>query len=70
MVEGKEKNMVLKLNGLQEHVRKKKALILCSRVLVGDYYISNDSQHQRNEMVHASQHPNFIVKLVFNGRKI
>jgi hypothetical protein len=37
---------------------------------VGDYYTNNDGQHQKNEMVHVSQHPNFIVELVFNGRKI
>jgi hypothetical protein len=32
MVEGKEKIINPKLNGLQEHVRKRKALIPCPKV--------------------------------------
>jgi hypothetical protein len=70
MVENKEKLLNIKLDDLQKHARKNKVLVYCSKVLMGDYYINNDNQHQRNEMVHASQHPNFIVKLVLNGRKI
>jgi hypothetical protein len=38
------------LDGLQKHAKKGKALIPHPRVLVGDYYISNDNQHQRKEM--------------------
>ncbi len=45
MVENKEKLLNLKLDDLQKHARKKKFLVFCSSVLVGDYYISNDSQH-------------------------
>jgi hypothetical protein len=70
VVENKDNFLNLKLDDLQKHARKKKVLVFWSKVLMHDYYISNDSQHQRNEMVHACQHPNFIVKLVFNGRKI
>ncbi len=70
MVESKEKNMNPKLNGLQEHVRKKKALVLCSRVLMGDYYINNDNQCQRNERFHANWDQDYITKLVVNGRKV
>jgi hypothetical protein len=37
---------------------------------VGEYYISNDSQHKRSEKVQASLCPNFIaLKLVVNVRK-
>jgi hypothetical protein len=48
---------------------KRKALIPHPRVLVGDYYISNDNQHQKNERVHVNQGPYSIVELVVNGRK-
>jgi hypothetical protein len=70
LVENKNKLLNPKLDGLQKHVGKKKALVFRPRVLVGDYYISNDSQHQRNERVHANQVPNSIVDLVVHGRKV
>jgi hypothetical protein len=70
MVEGKEKNMNPKLNGLQNYVRKKKALVLCPRVIMGDYYISKDNQCQRNERFHASWDQDYITKLVVNARKV
>jgi hypothetical protein len=58
------------LDGLQKHAKKGKALIPHPRVLVGDYYISNDNKHQRNERVHVSQGPYSIIELVANGRKV
>jgi hypothetical protein len=51
------------------HIGKKKALIPCPRLLVGDYYINNDSQHQRNDKVHTNQVPDSIAKLMVHGRK-
>jgi hypothetical protein len=54
LVEGKDKFLNPKLDGMQMHVGKKKALVPCPRLLVGDYYINNDSQHQRNDKVHAN----------------
>jgi hypothetical protein len=45
LVEGKDKKINRKLDGLQKHASKKKTLIPHPRVLVGDYYINNDSQH-------------------------
>jgi hypothetical protein len=36
---------------------------------VGDYYINNDSQHQKNEKVHANRALDFIAKLVVHGGK-
>ncbi len=44
MIEGKKKFINPKLNGLQEDVRKNKALVSCLKILVGDDYISNDNQ--------------------------
>jgi hypothetical protein len=38
--------------------------------LVNDYYISNDSQHQHNERVHATQGSNSITNMVVNGGKV
>jgi len=71
MVEDKKKkNLNLKLDGLQKHVGKEKALTPHPRILVGDYYINNDNQHQRNERVHVNQGSYSIVELVVNGRKI
>jgi hypothetical protein len=46
----RKKLLNLKLDGLQKHVGKEKALTPHPRILVGDYYISNDNQHQRKEM--------------------
>ncbi len=54
IVEGKEKFINPKSNGLQKHVRKRKPLVPCLRVLVGDYYINNDNQCQRNDRIHAN----------------
>jgi hypothetical protein len=68
MVESKKKIINPKLNGLQKHVRKKKALVPCLRVLVDDYYISNDNQCQINEKFHANWDQDYITKLVVNGR--
>jgi hypothetical protein len=45
----KTKIINLKLDGLQKHVRRKKTLIYLPGVLVGESYISNDNQHQKNE---------------------
>lgn len=45
LVEGKDKLLNPKLDGLQKHVGKKKLLILRPWFLVGDYYINNDSEH-------------------------
>lgn len=69
MVKGKEKLINPKLNGLQEHVRKRKVLVPCLRILVGDYYINNDKKCQRNERFHASWDQDYITKLVVNRRK-
>jgi hypothetical protein len=32
--------------------------------------INNDSQHSKNERVHASRGPNSIMEMVVNGRKV
>ncbi len=45
LVEGKDKILNLKLDGLQKHASKRKTLVPHPGVLVSDYYISNDSQH-------------------------
>jgi len=70
LVEGKDKLINSKLDGLQKHVGKKKALILCLGLLGNDYYINNDSQHQRNEKVHANRALDSIVELVVHGGKV
>jgi hypothetical protein len=58
------------LDGLQKHAKKRKTLVPCLRVLVGEYYISNDSQHKKSEKVQANLGPNFIaLKLMVNVRK-
>jgi hypothetical protein len=69
LVEGKDKLLNPKLDGLRMHVGKRKALIPHPRLLVGDYYINNDSQHQRNDKVHANQALESIAKLVVHGGK-
>ncbi len=46
LVEGKDKILNLKLDGLQKHVGKKKALIFHQWILAGEFYINNDNQHQ------------------------
>ncbi len=52
-------------------MQKRKTLIPCLRVLVGEYYINNDNQHKRSEKVQASLGPNFIaLNLVVNVRKV
>jgi hypothetical protein len=37
--------------------------------LVGEFYISNDWQHQRNERAYVNRGLDFIVELVVNGGK-
>jgi hypothetical protein len=70
LVEGKDKLVNPKLDGLQMHVGKKKTLIPHPRLLVGDYFTNNDSQHQRNGRVHANQAPESIAYLVVHGGKV
>jgi hypothetical protein len=44
--EGKEKVLLnLKVDGLQKHANKQKALVGHSRVPLHEYYMNNDSQH-------------------------
>jgi hypothetical protein len=69
LVEGKDKILNPELDGLQKHARKWKALISHPRILPGESYINNDSQHQRNERAYVSSSSNSIAKLVVNGRK-
>ncbi len=48
LVKSKDKILNPKLDGLHKHARKRKALIFRLGVLAGEFYIINDSQHQRN----------------------
>jgi hypothetical protein len=57
------------LDGLHKHARKRKTLIFFPRVLAGESYINNDSQHQINERAYVSRGLDFIAKLVVNGGK-
>jgi len=50
-------------------LEKKKTLTPHPRILVGDYYINNDNQHQKNERVH-NQGSYSIVESVVNGIKV
>ncbi len=50
IVEGKEKLLNLKLDGLQSHVGKQNALVHLG-IFMGEYCINNDSQHQKDERV-------------------
>lgn len=34
---------------------------------MGNYYQSNQSQHQKNERIHTIQGPHFVAQLMFNG---
>lgn len=43
VVEGKEKLLNPKLDGLQKHSGKKKALVVPSRIAMGEYYQSFES---------------------------
>jgi len=52
-VEGKEKLVNLKLNGLHKHLGERKVLIVHPRVAVGEYYQSFESQHQKNKRMYV-----------------
>ncbi len=45
LVENKDKILNPKLDGLHKHARKRKTLIFCLGVLVGESYINNGNQH-------------------------
>jgi hypothetical protein len=53
IVEGKEKLLNPKLNGLQKHLGERKVLIVHPRVAVGEYYQSFGSQHQKNKRMYV-----------------
>ncbi len=42
-------------------------MITRPRVAVGNYYQSNQSQHQKNDRIHTIQHFHSIVQLMLNG---
>ncbi len=48
-VEKREKLMVLKFDGLQKHASHWKTMSTHPKVVVSQYYISNISQHVKNE---------------------
>ncbi len=52
----KEKALVLKFDGLQKHASCHKTTFASSWVVVGQYYISNTSQHAKNEWQYAIFH--------------
>jgi len=58
------------LDGLHKHARRKKTLIYFLGVLVGECYMSNVTQHQKNERAYASRGPDSIAEVVVNGRKV
>jgi len=53
-VEGKEKLLNLKLDGLQSHAGKQNVLVVHLGIFMGEYCINNDSQHQKDERVPTS----------------
>ncbi len=42
-------------------------MITCHGVAMGNYYQSNQSQHQKNERIHTIQRLHSIVQLMLNG---
>ncbi len=68
-VESKEKFLNLKLDGLQNHVGKQNALVVHLGILMSEYCINNDSQHQKDERVPASWGPNSIMEMVVSEGK-
>jgi hypothetical protein len=52
----KEKTLVPKFDGSQKHASRCKTTFACSWVVVGQYYISNTSQHANNEWKYATFH--------------
>jgi hypothetical protein len=68
-VDGKEKLLNLKLDGLQNHVGKQNSLVVHLGILMGEYCIKNDSQHQKDERILASWGPNSIMEMVVSGGK-
>jgi hypothetical protein len=53
-VKGKEKFLNLKVDGLQSHVSKQNDLVVHLGILMGEYCINNDSQHQKDKKVPTS----------------
>ncbi len=47
--DGREKLLVLKFDSLQKHVGWRKCKVTCLRVIVGQYFMSTNSQHAKNE---------------------
>lgn len=55
-VQKKEKALVPKFDGLQKHASHRKTTFTRSWAVVGQYYISNTSQHAKNEWQYATFH--------------
>jgi hypothetical protein len=63
--------LVLKFDGLQKHVGCWKTMSTHPRVVVSQYYISNISQHVKNEWHYVIFHGwTFVVQQVANGDPI
>jgi hypothetical protein len=60
-----EKLLNLRLDGLQKYTRNWNVLIICLGVFMGEYYISNDSQYQKNE-IHVIQGLYSIMEIVID----
>jgi hypothetical protein len=70
-VENREKLLVLKFDGLQKHACYWKKMSTHPRVVVSQYYISNISQHVKNETQYAIFHGRtFMAQQVANGNSI
>ncbi len=53
IVEGKEKLLNPKLDGPHKHLGERKVLVAHLGVIVGEYYQSSQSQHQKNKRMHV-----------------
>jgi hypothetical protein len=60
-VEGREKLLVVKIDSLWKHARRKKALTTFDRVKKGDFYFLSTNQHVKNECVFFACHTTSVV---------
>jgi hypothetical protein len=64
----KKKLLFFKFDGLQKHAGCWKTMSTHPRMVVSQYYISNTSQHVKNERHYVVLHgPTFVVQQVANG---
>jgi hypothetical protein len=64
-IDGKDKMLAPKIDSLQKHVGKRKALVVDPGVCaIGEYYMNKDFIHAKNERLYAIARKDSILKQV------